>query len=190
MINRHILLVKWLGATRVQPLTVDVGNSKEKITAVKRWGANQGKNSILIISYESLRAYTKYLKKTSIGVLLCDEGHRLKNRESKLFQELNSLNVTRRVILSGTPIQNDLSEYYALLDFANPGLLGTPNEFRRNYENPILRGRDADATEKEREISDEKVAEFWNIVSKFTIRRTNDILTKYCKVSYLEVFYL
>lgn len=190
LINRHILLVKWLGATRVQPLTVDVGNSKEKITAVKRWGANQGKNSILIISYESLRAYTKYLKKTSIGVLLCDEGHRLKNRESKLFQELNSLNVTRRVILSGTPIQNDLSEYYALLDFANPGLLGTPNEFRRNYENPILRGRDADATEKEREISDEKVAEFWNIVSKFTIRRTNDILTKYCKVSYLEVFYL
>ncbi|KAL7329132.1 DNA-dependent ATPase protein rad54 [Mucor circinelloides] len=181
--------VKWLGATRVQPLTVDVGNSKEKITAVKRWGANQGKNSILIISYESLRAYTKYLKKTSIGVLLCDEGHRLKNRESKLFQELNSLNVTRRVILSGTPIQNDLSEYYALLDFANPGLLGTPNEFRRNYENPILRGRDADATEKEREISDEKVAEFWNIVSKFTIRRTNDILTKYLPVKYEHVVF-
>ncbi|KAL0141511.1 P-loop containing nucleoside triphosphate hydrolase protein [Mucor lusitanicus] len=181
--------VKWLGATRVQPLTVDVGNSKEKITAVKRWGANQGKNSILIISYESLRAYTKYLKKTSIGVLLCDEGHRLKNRESKLFQELNSLNVTRRVILSGTPIQNDLSEYYALLDFANPGLLGTPNEFRRNYENPILRGRDADATEKERAVSDEKVAEFWNIVSKFTIRRTNDILTKYLPVKYEHVVF-
>ncbi|KAI8636149.1 P-loop containing nucleoside triphosphate hydrolase protein [Parasitella parasitica] len=181
--------VKWLGATRVQPLTVDVGGSKEKIAAVKRWGANQSKNSILIISYESLRAYTKYLQKTSIGVLLCDEGHRLKNRESKLFQELNSLNVTRRVILSGTPIQNDLSEYYALLDFANPGLLGTPNEFRRNYENPILRGRDADATEKEREISDEKVSEFWNIVSKFTIRRTNDILTKYLPVKYEHVVF-
>jgi DNA repair and recombination RAD54-like protein len=97
--------VKWLGATRVQPLTVDVGNSKEKITAVKRWGANQSRNSILIISYESLRAYTKYLQKCSIGILLCDEGHRLKNRDSKLYTELNSLQVTRRVILSGTPIQ-------------------------------------------------------------------------------------
>ncbi|KAI8979547.1 P-loop containing nucleoside triphosphate hydrolase protein [Mycotypha africana] len=181
--------VKWLGPTRVQPLTVDVGGSKEKITAVKRWGASQGKNSILIISYESLRAYTKYLKKTPIGLLLCDEGHRLKNRESKLFQELNSLNVSRRVILSGTPIQNDLSEYYALLDFANPGLLGTPSEFRRNYEIPILRGRDADATEKEREVSDEKVAEFWNIVSKFTIRRTNDILTKYLPTKYEHVVF-
>ncbi|KAI7897583.1 P-loop containing nucleoside triphosphate hydrolase protein [Cokeromyces recurvatus] len=181
--------VKWLGATRVQPLTVDNGGSKEKIASVKRWGASQGKNSILIISYESLRAYTKYLQKCQIGILLCDEGHRLKNRDSKLFQELNSLQVQRRVILSGTPIQNDLSEYYALLDFANPGLLGTPNEFRRNYENPILRGRDADASEKEREISDEKVAEFWNIVSKFTIRRTNDILTKYLPTKYEHVVF-
>lgn len=60
--------------------------------------------------------------------------------------------------------------------------MGTPNEFRRHYELPILRGRDADATDKERELSDEKVAEFWKIVSKFTIRRTNDILTKYCKL--------
>lgn len=63
--------------------------------------------------------------------------------------------------------------------------MGTPNEFRRHYELPILRGRDADATDKERELSDEKVAEFWKIVSKFTIRRTNDILSKYCKLHIL-----
>ncbi|KAF7729964.1 DNA-dependent ATPase protein rad54 [Apophysomyces ossiformis] len=71
----------------------------------------------------------------------------------------------------------------------NPGLLGTPNEFRKNYENPILRGRDADASEKERQISDEKVAEFWAIVSKFTIRRTNDILTKYLPTKYEHVVF-
>jgi DNA repair and recombination RAD54-like protein len=66
--------------------------------------------------------------------------------------------------------------------------LGTPNEFRRHYELPILRGRDADATDKEREISDEKVAEFWKIVSKFTIRRTNDILSKYCKSIIISIY--
>ena len=80
-----------------------------------------------------------------------------------------------------------MSEYYSLFDFANPGLLGTPTEFRRNFETPILRGRDADATEKERQVSDDKVAEFWGIVSKFTIRRTNDILTKYCKYIYMSL---
>ena len=84
-------------------------------------------------------------------------------------------------------LQNDLSEYYSLLDFANPGLLGTPNEFRRNFENPILRGRDADASEKDRQVSDQKVAEFWAIVSRFTIRRTNDILNKYRK-SYINEY--
>ncbi|KAG1057122.1 hypothetical protein G6F46_002799 [Rhizopus delemar] len=183
--------VKWLGENRVRPLVVDSGGTKEKVAAVKRWGAAQGQivNPILIISYESLRTYSKYLRKSPIGMLLCDEGHRLKNSESLLFQELNSLPVTKRVILSGTPIQNDLSEYYSLLDFANPGLLGTPSEFRRNYENPILRGRDADASEKERQVSDEKVAEFWKIVSRFTIRRTNDILSKYLPTKYEHVVF-
>lgn len=101
--------------------------------------------------------------------------------DSLTFQGLNSLQVQRRVILSGTPIQNDLSEYFSLLNFANPGLLGTPNEFRKNYEIPILRGRDADATQKDHEISDQKLSELWSIVSKFIIRRTNDILSKYCQ---------
>lgn len=185
-------LVKWLGEGKCRPLVISESKTKkDKISTVKRWGAAQGKiiNPVLIISYESLRDLSKVLKASPIGLLLCDEGHRLKNSSSQLFKALSSLTVTRRVILSGTPIQNDLSEYYSLLDFANPGLLGTPNEFRRHYELPILRGRDADASDKERELSDEKVAEFWKIVSKFTIRRTNDILTKYLPVKYEHVVF-
>ncbi len=46
---------------------------------------------------------------------------------------MNNLNVSRRVILSGTPIQNDLSEYFALISFANPDLLGTRLEFRKRF---------------------------------------------------------
>ncbi|KAI8885783.1 hypothetical protein K501DRAFT_245220 [Backusella circina FSU 941] len=183
--------VKWLGANRVRPLVIDNAGSKEKISAVKRWGAAQGQvvNPILIISYESLRAYSKYLKRSPIGLLMCDEGHRLKNSSSLLFQELNALPVKRRILLSGTPIQNDLSEYYALLDFANPGLLGTPTEFRKNFEMPILLGRDADASESERQKSDEKVTEFWKLGARFTIRRTNDILTKYLPIKYEHVVF-
>ncbi|KAI7894798.1 P-loop containing nucleoside triphosphate hydrolase protein [Mucor mucedo] len=184
-------IVKWLGDNRVRPLVISDAKAKDKVSAVKRWGAAQGRmiNPILIISYESLRVYTPYLKNSPIGLLLCDEGHRLKNSGSLLFEKLNSLTVTRRVILSGTPIQNDLIEYYSLLDFANPGLLGTIHEFRKHYERPIARGRDADATDNERKISDEKVAEFWKIVSKFTIRRTNDILTKYLPVKFEHVVF-
>jgi hypothetical protein len=101
--------------------------------------------------------------------------------DSQTFQALNALNVQRRVILSGTPIQNDLSEYFSLLNFANPEYLGTRADFRKNFELKILRGRDADASEKERMESDAKLKELGGLVSKFIIRRTNDLLSKYCK---------
>ncbi len=52
----------------------------------------------------------------------------------------------RRVILSGTPIQNDLGEYFAMVDFVNPGVLGAPASFRRVFEDPITAGRQPDAS--------------------------------------------
>lgn len=54
-----------------------------------------------------------------------------------------------RAAYAGTPIQNDLSEFHAVFDLACPGLLGDLTAFRKTYEGPILRGRDADATEKQ-----------------------------------------
>lgn len=59
----------------------------------------------MIVSYETLRTLTQHLAGATIGLLLCDEGHRLKNSDSLTYQALDSLNVKRRVILSGTPIQ-------------------------------------------------------------------------------------
>jgi len=141
-------------------------------------------NPVLIISYETLRAYAPVIKKCEIGLLLCDEGHRLKNPESQTYLALNDLNAKRRVILSGTPIQNDLTEYFALLNFAIPQVLGTQNDFRRNFENPILRGRDADASDSDRQRSEEKLVELLVMANKFIIRRTAELLTKYCKSNF------
>lgn len=75
--------------------------------------------------------------------------------------------------------QNDLNEYFSLLDFCNPGFLGTKMDFHKNYENPICKGRDGLATEKEQEVGDLKLKELNEKVSKFMIRRTNDLLSKY-----------
>lgn len=144
----------------------------------------------MIVSYESLRLNVDLIGSTPIGLMLCDEGHRLKNGDSQTFTALSSLNVQRRVILSGTPIQNDLSEYYSLLSFANPSLLGTRQEFRSKYELAILKSRDALATEQERAKGDEKLSELLSTVNKFIIRRTNDILSKYLPVKYEHVVFI
>ncbi|PWY88417.1 hypothetical protein BO70DRAFT_369295 [Aspergillus heteromorphus CBS 117.55] len=186
-------LVKWLGKDAIIPFAVDGKASKtELITQMKQWAISSGRSivrPVLIISYETLRLYVDTLRDSPIGLLLCDEGHRLKNKESLTWTALNSLNVQRRVILSGTPIQNDLSEYFALLHFANPNLLGSQNEFRKRFELPILRGRDAAGTEEDLKKGNERLTELSGIVNKFIIRRTNDILSKYLPVKYEHVVF-
>ena len=57
--------------------------------------------------------------------------------------------------------------------------LGTKEEFRKNYELAIIRGRDSDATELDRDKSDKKLQELTGKTGKFMIRRTNDLLSKY-----------
>ncbi|AJS24673.1 Rad54p [Saccharomyces cerevisiae YJM1381] len=192
-------LIKWLGPNTLTPLAVDgkkssMGGGNTTVSqAILAWAQAQGRNivkPVLIISYETLRRNVDQLKNCNVGLMLADEGHRLKNGDSLTFTALDSISCPRRVILSGTPIQNDLSEYFALLSFSNPGLLGSRAEFRKNFENPILRGRDADATDKEIAKGEAQLQKLSTIVSKFIIRRTNDILAKYLPCKYEHVIFV
>lgn len=186
-------LVKWLGPAAPGTLALDGKLSKdEMITAVHRWSAAKGRANgqpVMIVSYETLRNLTEVLGSTEVGLLLADEGHRLKNADSLTFTALNAIKVKRRVILSGTPIQNDLSEYFALLSFAIPDLLGGKAEFRKNYEIAILKGRDALASEQEKAVGNAKLKELADLVQRFIIRRTNDLLSKYLPHKYEHVVF-
>lgn len=77
------------------------------------------------------------------------------------------------------PHQNDLSEYFSLLNFANPNYLGSKGDFRKNFENAIIRGRDADASDEVKAGCEKKLKELASLVMPFIIRRTNDLLSKY-----------
>jgi len=102
-------LVKWLGKDAVNPFAIDGKASKAELKAqLKQWAISSGRSvvrPVLIVSYESLRLNISELANIPIGLLLADEGHRLKNRENQTYKALMTLNVDRRVILSGTPIQ-------------------------------------------------------------------------------------
>ncbi|KAJ3895652.1 DNA repair protein, SNF2 family [Lentinula edodes] len=186
-------LIKWLGPDAINALAVDgKGGKAELLPKVAQWVAACGRNvtqPVMIVSYETLRTLTAYLANCKIGLLLCDEGHRLKNSDSLTFQALNGLDVKRRVILTGTPIQNDLSEYFSLLNFANPNYLGSKNDFKKNFENHIIRGRDASASDAFKAESEKKLKELGGLVTKFIIRRTNDLLSKYLPVKYEQVVF-
>ena len=73
----------------------------------------------------------RFSSASACDLLICDEAHRLKNDETLTNKALDSLACRRRILLSGTPIQNHLDEFYAMVNFANPGLLGTRVEFHK-----------------------------------------------------------
>ena len=105
---------------------------------VRDWVRSRGAASkVLIISYETFRIVAE--KEIlcgdggrDIGLVVCDEGHRLKNSTgNKTIAALKGLRTRRRIILTGTPVQNQLSEFYAMSDFVNPGLLQCIRTFRQ-----------------------------------------------------------
>lgn len=73
------------------------------------------------------------------------------------------------------------------MNFANPGYLGSKADFRKNFELPIEKGRDADASQGRREAGQKAQALLTERVQRFIIRRTNDLLSKYCELSFYQV---
>ena len=127
---------KWLSG-RVRCLAIDSGSKDEIDKKLLNFIMDQRVRAgiqVLIISYEGFRLHATVLHRGEVGIVICDEGHRLKNSESLTYTALNKLNSKRRVLLSGTPIQNDLLEYFSLVHFVNAGILGTESEFHKTYE--------------------------------------------------------
>lgn len=79
------------------------------------------KFNVLVTSYEFILQDWQFLQTIKWQTLAVDEAHRLKNRESQLYARLVGFGVPCKVLITGTPIQNNLAELSALLDFLNPG---------------------------------------------------------------------
>ncbi|KAJ1305825.1 hypothetical protein OPQ81_010552 [Rhizoctonia solani] len=137
---------------------------------------------VLVIGYEKLRTVIDELTYCTppIGLIVCDEGHRLKSAQAKTTKMFEALKRTpRRIILSGTPIQNDLGEFHAMADFCNPGMLEEYSRFRRVYETPIVKSRSPEASTKDIELGTARAAQLNELAKSFVLRRTADILTNY-----------
>lgn len=101
----------------------------------------------MVVSYEMLLRCFDEIQQVKFDLVVCDEGHRLKNAGNKtssvlsfiqlqndFFRQesffsfvklLSQLDTDRKILLTGTPVQNDLKEFYALADFVNPNILGS-----------------------------------------------------------------
>ena len=80
------------------------------------------------------------------NIVVADEAHEFKNLNSKISQAINKIECKSRIALTGSPLSNNLSEYFATIDWVAPGYLGSESNFRDVYERPIQQGLDIEAT--------------------------------------------
>lgn len=164
--NKEFL--KWLGRERIQPYLIDNSN--------KPSGFLKNIHSVMIISYERLIKHIADLENFKFDLIVCDEAHRLKNSNVKVAQALQKLCCTKRVLLTGTPIQNDLQEFFVLSNIANPGIFGTYAEFKEQFEDPILQSQKPHCSNEIRSIGEQMANKLNFITSCFLLRRTQNVL--------------
>ncbi|EOD40454.1 hypothetical protein EMIHUDRAFT_125542, partial [Emiliania huxleyi CCMP1516] len=88
-----------------------------------------------------LAEYRRLLQDPGPDVLVIDEAHVIKNEKNQLRAVLAGVRTMRRVLLTGTPLQNNLREYFHMVDYASPGELGDLDTFKRLYESTITDGQ-------------------------------------------------
>lgn len=164
---------KWLGRDKLGVMSF--GDEGSRLSMF------DGRNfKVMIVGYERLQKIAEDLNRgASIDLVICDEGHRLKSLQNKSAKAIETLNTSRRIILSGTPIQNDLTEFFAMVNFVNNGVLGSWKGFQRDYEKPIMKSRQPNATQNDVENGQAASEDLTKTTSPFILRRTADILAQY-----------
>ncbi len=118
------------------------------------------KADMVITTYALVNRDTESIGSVKWGRVVLDEAQNIKNPTAKQSKAVRALDSPRRITLTGTPLENRLSELWSILDFCNPGLLGSLGEFKRSFSIPIERHRDR-----------ERATQLRSLVRPFILRR-------------------
>lgn len=152
---------------------------------------------IVVTSYDVCRNDNDVLNQMSWNYCVLDEGHLVKNPKAKITLAVKRLISNHRLILSGTPIQNNVLELWSLFDFLMPGFLGTEKVFLDRFAKPIAASRFSKSSSKEQEAGALAIEALHKQVLPFLLRRLkeevlNDLPPKilqnyYCDPSELQM---
>ncbi|CAI8034563.1 TATA-binding protein-associated factor 172 [Geodia barretti] len=154
-------------------------------------------HNLVIASYDIIRNDVDFFRSITWNYCVLDEGHIIKNTKTKITKAVKQLRANHRLILSGTPIQNNVLELWSLFDFLLPGFLGTERQFFERFGKPILLSRDAKSSSKEQEAGALAMESLHKQVLPFLLRRMKEdvlqdlppkiIQDYHCELSPLQV---
>jgi TATA-binding protein-associated factor len=129
---------------------------------------------IIVTSYDVVRNDVDFLGGKDYNYCVLDEGHIIKNSNSKLTKSVKKIRANHRLILSGTPIQNNVLELWSLFDFLMPGFLGSEKLFQERFAKPIAASRNSKTSSKEQEAGALALEALHKQVLPFMLRRLKE----------------
>ncbi len=125
------------------------GRAKSK----KALSKTRARKDLVITSYSLLSRDSELLTSVSWSGVILDEAQNVKNPDAGQSRAARGLSASRRIALTGTPVENDVGELWSLMEFLNPGFLGGRTEFRKRFFVPIQASRDREAVERLRRLT-------------------------------------
>lgn len=156
----------------VQKIATVANHLKNSLENIKE------KGHVIITTYAGLQANSKLLLAEEYDYVVLDEGHKIRNANTSVAITAKKLKCENRLILSGTPIQNNLNELWSLFDFIYPGKLGTLPVFQDQFSTPINEGGYANATNLQVQTGYNCAVELKNMISPFLLRRVKADVAK------------
>ncbi|KAL1203304.1 putative ATP-dependent DNA helicase CHR23 [Cardamine amara subsp. amara] len=142
---------------------------KEKRNEIRARIAEKGKFNVLITHYDLVMRDKTFLKKIEWNYMIVDEGHRLKNHDCALARILGTgYRIKRRLLLTGTPIQNSLQELWSLLNFLLPHIFNSVQNFEEWFNTPFAERGSASLTDEEELLI---INRLHHVIRPFLLRR-------------------
>ena len=161
---------------------------KDRLALLKSWHEHGG---VFILSYDMFKNFSnekissessirdeieKYLINPGPDLIVCDEGHVLKNAKTVLSKSINCVKTLRRIVLTGSPLQNNLDEYHCMISFIKPNIFGTIDEFRNRFVNPINNGQLYDSTQADVQDMKKRAHVLHKTLSGFVQRMNHNVI--------------
>ncbi|TSL10194.1 DNA excision repair protein ERCC-6-like 2 [Bagarius yarrelli] len=138
---------------------------------------NRGRWEIVLTTFETLRLSIEEFNSHEWAAVIVDEVHKLKNCKSQITQAMKTLKCKVRVGLTGTILQNNLEELWCVMDWANPGCLGSLSKFKTRFSEPIEQGQKHSATKRALAEGRMAVQALAKILCHWFLRRTKAIIS-------------
>jgi SNF2 family DNA or RNA helicase len=124
------------------PVIVHHGVDRKKGESLREEAARQ---ALVVSTYSLVHRDLEHLAGIQWAGVILDEAQNIKNPETRQARAVRSLTAGYRMVLTGTPVENHVGDLWSIMEFLNPGLLGTPAEFKRRFFIPIQANRDQEA---------------------------------------------